>query len=253
MSWQVKERAGERIARLAGQSLDLVAFWEESRRVLAPAVPHYLAPCWFTFDPASLLVTSHFDHDLIPQLPPEWLAHEYYEDDFLKMADVARSARGAATLHEATGGDPSRSRGWRLNVQPYGAEQELLVALRTQSGEAWGMLGLYREPGQPLFTTEELDFLVRVAPYLAQGAQRGLLVGETSDPEGPDSPGLVVLGDGWSVESLTPGVERWLSELPDGDWEGAATCPPRSWRWRGALCGPPKITMRRARSRSPVF
>jgi DNA-binding CsgD family transcriptional regulator len=225
MGWYAKERAGERIARLARQALDLVTFWQESREAVAAAVPHYMAPCWYTFDPGSLLVTSHYDHDLIPELPPEFLAHEYYEDDFHKMAGVARSERGLSTMHEATDGDPSRSSGWRLRVEPYGAEQELLVALRTKAGEAWGMLGLYREPGQPLFDADELDFLRELAPYLAEGAQRGLLLGETSDPEGPDAPGLVVLGDHWSVESLTPGVERWLSDLP-GEWEARRKLPP---------------------------
>ena len=88
------------------------------------------------------------------------------------------------------------------------------------------MLGLYREPGQPEFDREELEFLREVAPHLAEGARRGLLVGEASEPEGPDAPGLVVLGDDWCVESLTPGVERWLSELPDGDWEGHGKLPP---------------------------
>jgi DNA-binding CsgD family transcriptional regulator len=220
-----KVRGAERIARLAGQGLDLVSFWEASREALAAAVPHFMAPCWFSVDPASLLVTSHYDHGLIPELPPEWLAHEYYEDDFLKMADVARSAPGLSTLHEATDGDPSRSRGWKLYMEPYGAEQELLVALRTRAGDSWGMLGLYREPGQALFTADELDFLRCISPYLAEGAQRGLLLGETADPEGPDPPGLVVLRDDWSVESLSPGVGRWLSELPDGDWEGRGKLP----------------------------
>jgi DNA-binding CsgD family transcriptional regulator len=226
VGWYAKERAAERISRLAGQGLDLVTFWQESRDALAATVPHYMTPCWFTFDPASLLVTSHYDHGLIPDLPPEWLAHEYYGDDFHKMADVARSARGLSTLHEATGGDPSRSLSWKRYVEPYGGEQQLLVALRTQAGDAWGMLGLYREAGQPLFDADELDFLRRVSSYLAEGAQRGLLLGETSDPEGPDTPGLAVLRDDWSVESLSPGVARWLSELPDGDWESQGKLPP---------------------------
>jgi DNA-binding CsgD family transcriptional regulator len=220
-----KGRARERIAELAGRGLDLPTFWRESTEAIATAVPHYMSPCWFTFDPASLLVTSHYQAE-IPEIPPEWLAHEYFEDDFLKMADVARSERGASTLHEATGGDPSRSQAWTLYMEPYGADQELLVALRTQAGDAWGMVGLYREPGRPQFGEEEIEFLVAVSPHLAKGAQRGLLVGEATDPEGPDAPGLVVLKDDWSVESLTPGVERWLSELPDGDWEAKGRLPP---------------------------
>ena len=225
MGLYAKERARERIARLAGQGLDLVTFWRESSDVVATAVPHYMSPCWFTLDPASLLATSHYQ-DGLPEIPPEWLAHEYYEDDFHKMADVARSESGVSTLHEATGGDPSRSPAWNAYLRPYGADQELLVALRTQGGDTWGMLGLYREPNEPQFDTDELDFLRAMSPFLAEGAQRGLLVGEATHPEGHEAPGLVVLADDWSVESLTPGVERWLSELPDGDWEARGKLPP---------------------------
>jgi DNA-binding CsgD family transcriptional regulator len=225
VGWYAKERAHQRIAELTRRGLDLPTFWRESSELITTAVPHYMSPCWFTLDPASLLVTSHYDNGEIPELPAEWLAHEYYNDDFHKIADVARSERGASTLHEATGGDPNRSPAWKLYIEPYGAEQELLVALRTQAGEAWGMLGLYREPGQPQFDADELGFLRELSPYLAEGAQRGLLVGEASDPEGPDAPGLVVLKADWSVESLTPGAERWLEELPDGDWDGRGKLP----------------------------
>ena len=225
MSAYVTRRARDTIVRLAGQGLDLPTFWRESSGALARVVPHYMTPCWFTFDPNSLLVTSHFQPD-VPELPPEWLAHEYYEDDVHKMADVARSERGYSTLHEATGGDPSRSPGYNLYMRPFGAEQELLVALRTRAGDAWGMLGLYREQGEPLFTADEQRFLRDVSQYLAEGARRGLIVGEATDPDGPEAPGLVILREDWSVESLTPGVERWLAELPDSDWQNRGTLPP---------------------------
>jgi hypothetical protein len=32
-----------------------------------------------------------------------------------------------------------------------------------------------------------------------------------------DSPGLLILNDGWEIESATPGAQRWLAELPDSD------------------------------------
>jgi DNA-binding CsgD family transcriptional regulator len=221
------ERAAERIAELRGRGLDLVSFWCEARDAIARAVPYYMTPCWFTLDPTSLLVTSHHDHGHLGEIPAEWLAHEYYEDDFdfHSLADVARSKAGISTLHEVTGGDPSRSRAWREYVYPYGGEQELRLALRTSAGEAWGVLALYRAPGQPIFTREERQLLLAIAPHLAEGARRGLLVGEAYEPERPDAPGLVVLGADWSVESLTPGVEHWLCELP-GEWGTRGKLPP---------------------------
>jgi len=174
-------------------------------------------PCWYTLDPASLLITSHY-HDGLDEFPAEWLAQEYYGDDVNQIADVVRSPAGMATLHEATDGDPSGSPRWQQNMQ-LGGDQELIVGLRTRSGETWGALGLYREPDRPLFDEREKAFLHATAPHLAQGARRALLLGDATDPEGPDAPGLVILNDRWQVESTTPGVDRWLAELPDGDWE----------------------------------
>ena len=144
-----RERAIERITRLARQPRDLVSFWQESTEVLRTSIPYYWTPCWYTLDPASLLITSHF-HEGMPEFPSEWLAHEYYGDDFNKLVDVARSASGVSTLHESTNGDPSRSWRWHQNMK-LGGEQELVARLRSRTGEVWGALGLYREPGQPMF------------------------------------------------------------------------------------------------------
>ena len=243
------ERATDHIATVAAKGLDLRSFWDASGEAVSSVVPHYMAPCWFTLDPASLLATSHYDHGQIPELPPEMLAQEYYTDDVHDMAAVARSLHGLSTLHEASGGDPSDSPRWQANMR-YGGDQELLVALRTQAGDAWGILGLYREPGQPHFDADELGFLRNVARPLAEGARRGLLMGEAADPEGPAAPGLVVLDEEWRVESLTAGAERWLAELPDGDWEGRGGCRHRSWRSRGARCVRRRASGRRARWRS---
>lgn len=100
-----------------------------------------------------------------------------------------------------------------------GGDQEMIARLQTRSGEVWGALGLYREPDQPLFSPEEQRFVKEASQHLAVGARRALLMGEAVEPDSPDAPGLVVLTDRWEVESTTPGVARWLCELPDGDWE----------------------------------
>ena len=217
MSADAKQRAADRIAGLAWRHLDLVSFWRESAEAIANAVPYYWTPCWYTLDPASLLITSHFNED-ITEIPSDWLAQEYYEDDVNNLAAVARSARGISTLHEATSGDPTSSPRWQANMA-LGGDQEMIAALRTQAGDVWGALGLYRDQGQPLFDATELAFIQSVAPYLAEGARRALLAGEAVDPEGPRAPGLIVLSGNWEIESTTPGVEHWLAELPDGDWD----------------------------------
>jgi DNA-binding CsgD family transcriptional regulator len=219
-----RERARDRLVGLSSKGLDLVTLWDECGDVLSPAVPHYLTACWFTLDPATLLATSHYDHGLIPHIPRDWLTHEYYGDDAHDIASVACSRGGLSTLHEAAGDDLGSSARWQRNRE-LGADQELIVALRTRRGEPWGLLALYREPGKPFFSDEELALLVEVSPYLAEAAKRALLIGEAADPGEPDAPGLVVLRSDWTVESLTPGVDRWLADFPDGDWEGGGALP----------------------------
>ena len=75
---------------------------------------HPVAPCCFTLDPASGLVTSHFNEEML-ELPPEWIIHEYMDDDVNKLTDVARSQAGsprctrppAAVPAQALAGMPS--------------------------------------------------------------------------------------------------------------------------------------------------
>jgi len=216
MNTDLRHRSVDKIARLAAEPRDLAAFWRECSGVVGAAVPHYWTPCWYTLDPASLLATSHF-HEGLDEFPAEWLANEYYGDDVNQMADVAVSATGISTLHEATGGDPSTSRRWAFN-RSMGSDQEIIVRLREPAGQVWGMLGLYREPGDRMFDTDDKRFLAAISGHLARGARRALLVGEATDPEPqPDAPGLIILSEQWEVQSATPGVERWLEELPDGD------------------------------------
>lgn len=224
MASYAKQRAVERIGELAGQGHDLVTFWREVTDALAPAVPFYAGPCFYTIDPASLLATSHH-HDGLPEIPHDWLALEYAEDDFNQMADVARSDRGVATLDEATGGDVTRSAKYRVSMEPLGADQEVIATLRTRSGEVWGALALYRAPGQPRFSPDEVDLLRAISGHLAEGARRGLLIGEAQEPDSPEAPGLLILDGDWGVESMTPGVGRWLAELPDGDWQRSGRLP----------------------------
>jgi hypothetical protein len=202
----------DRIAALARQPTDLVSLWQNATRVIANFVPHYMTPCWYTVDPASLLITSHVQEGL-PEFPAEWLAGEYYNEDVNQINDVLRSTSGLSTLHEAAGGDPSATKRWQRNMM-MGGDQELLIRLRSKSG-VWGVLGLYREPDRPLFSESEKSFLQAVAPHLADGARRALLIGEATDPEDLDAPGLLIITERWEVESATtPGLHAGCQNYP---------------------------------------
>jgi DNA-binding CsgD family transcriptional regulator len=185
---------------------------------MEPIVPNYMGPCWFTIDPASLLMTSHFNPAMPEPFPREFFEMEYLTEDVHDHLSVARSADGISTLHDACGGDPSSSLRWQVNRE-LGGDQEMLVALRTRGGATWAMAGFYREEGRPLFGEDDMAFLRAAAPALAEGVRRALVLGEARDPEGPDAPAVLVVSAAGEVESATPGVSRWVDELPDGDWE----------------------------------
>ncbi|HUR14823.1 MAG TPA: LuxR C-terminal-related transcriptional regulator [Mycobacteriales bacterium] len=212
------QRALERLAELAGRQHDLATFWRHAAEVLTRAVPHHMSPCWYSLDPASLLLTSHF-HEEMAEFPQEWLEQEYVEDDLHQIADVVRTPEGISTLHDLTGGDPSGSSRWQANME-MGGDQELLLRLRARSGDTWGALGLYRAPGVPLFSDGEKAFLKAAAVPLAEGVRRSLLFGEAQEPEWPDGPGLVVVTAAGELDSATHTARSWLALFPAGD--GAA-------------------------------
>jgi DNA-binding CsgD family transcriptional regulator len=223
MSAYAMERAGERVAELASRGDDVVSFFRAAGDVITTAVPALVPPCWCTLDPATLLITSAYTghEERIPTWALEW---EYIGGDVMKTADAARSSQGIQTLSEATRGRPDSSHVYREHLRPMGVEHAVEVVLRARNGESWGSIALMRGPEHPDFDRVELDFLRRLAPLLAEGVRRGLLAGETSDPDRLDAPGLLVVDESLELVSLTPGVEPWLAELP-GSWERDRALP----------------------------
>lgn len=212
----------DKVARLAAGATDLAVFLREAGVVVGARVPHFWAPCWFTLDPESLLMTSHV-HDGLEEFPAEWLEAEYLVDDLHQLADVARSGVAVSTLHELTGGDPSGTPRWQANME-MGGDQELLLPLRNGRRETFGVLGLYREPGEAMFSAAEKQYLVALAPHLAAGVRRALLAGEAAEPEYDDAPvALVVDGAGDGVVAGTPGAAQLLRDLPGGEDGGLPT------------------------------
>jgi hypothetical protein len=109
VSARTRQQAQERISRLALESRDLVSFWQACTEALRRALPYYAGPCWYTLDPASLLITSHWN-PVMPVLPPESLAAEYSRDDVNNLADVARSRSGISTLTAPPAATRARAR-----------------------------------------------------------------------------------------------------------------------------------------------
>ncbi|GGJ61445.1 helix-turn-helix transcriptional regulator [Streptomyces brasiliensis] len=221
-------RIAEEVGDAAVRSKDIVSLWSVVTDVLCAVIPEVWDTCWYSVDPASLLVTSHYRQgraQVPAKLLEELIIHEHYADDVNRIADLGRSASGMSGIHEATGGDPGVSSRRRRGLE-VGSDQELRVTLRTGAKETWGALSLYREEGRPPFDADTHALLRTIAPVVAQG-MRHMLLQDTGDGDAgnggessiaaEDTPGLVILDRAFAVRSTSPGTERWLRRLPDND------------------------------------
>lgn len=220
VSAYARKQVLERVERLAREGLDVASFLSEAGAALDRAVPSGIeaapAPTWMTLDPASLLFTSMVSQGCTMAWSAQDMVWFEHSSEMVgnRVGDVVRNRRGVQTLRELVETDPGGAGEYVELLQSMGAAHEALVALRARDGQHWGAVYLAREHDRPDFSAEELDFLRAVAPHLAEGIRHGLLAGEASEPEGPDAPAIVVLGENLTPESLTPGAQLWLSDLP---------------------------------------
>ncbi len=202
-----------KIEQLARDSSDAAAFWRDATAVLRDVLPFDFHPCWFTIDPATLLVTGHVNEGL-ERTPPE-IAHAWYaEADVNAPADLVRVRGGATTVTAATGGDPEASWRWRNLLDPSGFDDSLDAVLRTGS-TVWGAVNLLHTSDRRPFTADDVRYVARLSSALATGTRLGLLrapSGRTSDATGP---AVAVVTEDLAIVSMTANANGWLPDLPD--------------------------------------
>jgi DNA-binding CsgD family transcriptional regulator len=205
-------RGSEQFARLANRGLPLERLFAETVELVGRYVG-FDGLCLLTTDPATVLITHEFkEDDFGPEDSPRFVTNEYVEDDFNKLASLARSPYPVATLDDATGGVPSRSRRFLDLLEPMGYGPELRAAL-SFDGACWGSLVLFRALDSRDFTNVEKDFMASAGPRLAEAIKRSLLVATATAQLTADAPGIVILDARDEVESITPTAERWLEEI----------------------------------------
>jgi DNA-binding CsgD family transcriptional regulator len=186
-------------------------------RVLARlrrAVP-FDAAFWATVDPTTLLFTQPHQQEIPVETVPYFIQNEFLDQDVNKWTALARERLGVRTLAQATAGEMETSARYRDIFQPLGLGDELRAVLRV-GGACWGYICLHREAG-PSFSRQEIDYVHRLAPHLAEGIRAGLLLSTTELADVADAPGLVVLASDGSILSATEAGELWLEELGQPD------------------------------------
>jgi DNA-binding CsgD family transcriptional regulator len=199
--------------RLLHRGLDLTAYFDAVDRTLQRWVP-FDASCWLSLDPGTQLPTGHFSREFgFPHLMG-LVANEYLEDDVNKFALLGRAERPVGILSQATGGNLQRSARHVAWLAPNGyADGDELRAVFRDGEEAWGAVALHRRQGK--FEEVEAAFVADLGGLVAHGIRRAIIRTAATADLGPEPPGLIVLREDDSVETLTPAARRWLGEAFD--------------------------------------
>jgi len=143
------------------------------------------------------------------QCQPHW-DYEFLVPDYLKYADIARSGRRVADIHDVTGGRPDRSPRFRQYSAATGFRSEVRLAF-TVGGAAWGLGQLNRLSGR--FTDDEKAWLERAAGFIGHGLRRAMVAQPAGSSELTRGPGIILLDGGGRVVSATAEAVAWLDEL----------------------------------------
>jgi DNA-binding CsgD family transcriptional regulator len=203
--WAVE--AVERVCATAATADDLLAGLADT---VHEAIPHGGAT-WFGVDPVTVLATAPSRVEgLEPGLCGTFWHLEFHEQDTGLFADLARG-EGVSALRLATQGRPSRSTRYRDFMQPQGYDDELRAVFKS-GANAWGVVGLYREKGQPPFDEDDLAVMRSISGVVA-GALRSHVRTTTPWLGQPSAPGLLVVDRNDTVVSANSDAISWLREL----------------------------------------
>ena len=167
---------------------------------------------WSGVDPATLLFTRAYREELPPESGPYFVQNEFLRQDVNKWTDLAHDPVGVGTLMRATEGHPTRSDRYRDIFAPLGLQDELRAVLRVR-GLCWGYICLHREASLTSFSLEEVRFIQRLAPHLAEGIRMGLLRHDPGLQDPDEGPGLVLVAADGSLAGMNQAAPGWLEAL----------------------------------------
>ena len=200
----------EALERLANEDLPAQDLLEQAAMRIDRVVPtdgYFLAAT----DPQT---TLSIGTGLVRELPaeqcqPHW-DYEFLVPDYLKYADIARSGRRVADIHDATGGRPERSPRFKQFRDATGYQAEVRLTF-TVGESAWGLCQLNRLDAR--FTEDEKAWLELAAASIGRGLRRAMLMQPASSAELTRGPGVVLIDGGGRVASATREALEWLDEL----------------------------------------
>jgi DNA-binding CsgD family transcriptional regulator len=182
-------------------------------------VPH-VASGWQLTDPATNLATGGFMDNVPWETLRELIDNELVGGDFVTFNGLSNSRIAVETLNVATAGEQEHSRRYRRIYSTIGWADEVRAIFRS-GGATWGQLCLARGDGEPAFSAADVAFLSSVAGRVGSGLRSAVLLECTASAKPSNRiPGLVVLQDDGSVDSVSDQALEWLSEMSELRGEG---------------------------------
>jgi DNA-binding CsgD family transcriptional regulator len=143
-----------------------------------------------------------------------FVENEYLGKDFNKFSDMLRHHQPVGVLSQATGHDLPRSQRYREMLAPMAMDDELRAIFVTDTS-CWGTLCLHRGHPQSGYTPAEAAYLAELAPHIAEGLRKALLLCNAPSGKTPDGPGVLILSEDLSTLAMTAAAEYWLLELTE--------------------------------------
>ncbi|GGM17408.1 helix-turn-helix domain-containing protein [Nakamurella endophytica] len=195
---------------------DMASLADAVFRAVRLAVPYDFA-CLATADPSTGLISSAFKSRALEVGDEEFAAAEYAYADINQFADIVRRADPVAVLSVDTGGRPDDCRRFREFLRPrFGFTDELRVVLRA-AGLTWGMLALYRGPGDPPFTPADGRILSAAHGAVADLIRRTVFGAPPTAANPADGPSVIVVDDADQVTDITAAARVHVDDL--GGWD----------------------------------
>lgn len=213
------EFAKQDMIRLCHSALDSRTLRFELLKRLQMVIPFDYV-YFSTTDPATHLVTN----SVIIEEPPSWLMQVFVENEFLqpdfnKFNHMFKKQQTISILSQATGHELHRSPRYQEILIPMKMEDELRAIFVTNDA-CWGSLCLHRGKSELNYTSAEANFLAQLAPHIADGLRKAVLLDSVFLGNVPDGPGVMLLTEDLSIVAMTATAEYWLMELAeteDGD------------------------------------
>jgi len=206
------EFAKQEMIRLCHSALDSRTLRYELLKRLQMVIPFDYV-YFSTTDPATHLVTN----SVMIEEPPSWLMqvfleNEFLQQDFNKFSHMFKNRQAVSILSQATGYEPRRSPRYHEMLIPMNMEDELRAIFVTDDA-CWGSFCLHRGKSELKYTSAEANFLAQLAPHIADGLRKALLLDSVFLGNLPDGPGVMILTNDLSIMTMTSAAEYWLMEL----------------------------------------